>query len=476
MTIPSAQPKIAIIGGGAAGLACARIYSRAGLKPVVFEKDAVVGGIWQRVPGSRDRPMYKGLRTNLPKEIMAFREFPFPTTVNASFVTHQVVFDYLQSYAKHFELEQYIQTNCCVKQITVLSDQSAEGLVNESWKKIRIRWSDATCKDCATEDFDAVCVANGHYARPIIPLIDGIQHFTGSVMHSIEYDEPQIYADQRVLCVGGRASGSDLAREVAQYAKYVYLSDTTAPSKPLTKYNVTWVPKTTHVLEDGRICFHDCDEPVHFDTIIFCTGYDYEFPFVNDHSNLEIDAESRRVSPLYEQLWHAGSPNVAFLGLPHSVLPFPLFELQAEALLQQWVTKWTLPDATTLMTLAKSAASSGGEGKSNGRVPEDTHFLGDAQWDYCRRMAKYAGLYTDKMEDYLMTNQVRTRILIDNVLIIIVCRCVSDYRMHPTCFVARQSIKMQQQLEAASFLQGQITIVPAVIIVTMGVEPFNSEF
>jgi hypothetical protein len=69
------------------------------------------------------------------------------------------------------------------------------------------------------------------------------------------------------------------------------------------------------------------------DTIVFCSGYDYSFPFINDVPNLELNAipGEHRVMLLYEQLWHARYPNLAFIGLPHSVVPFPFFELQAEA-------------------------------------------------------------------------------------------------------------------------------------------------
>ena len=64
--------------------------------------------------------------------------------------------------------------------------------------------------------FDAVFVANGHYSLPQVPPIPGIQHFQGKTMHSIEYDSPSAFKGLRVLCIGGRASGADIAREMAE--------------------------------------------------------------------------------------------------------------------------------------------------------------------------------------------------------------------------------------------------------------------
>ena len=70
---------VAVIGAGASGLAAARILSRNGIQPVVLEKEQSVGGVWDYRVSTPDRPMYRGLRTNLPREIMAYREKPWPT-------------------------------------------------------------------------------------------------------------------------------------------------------------------------------------------------------------------------------------------------------------------------------------------------------------------------------------------------------------------------------------------------------------
>lgn len=427
------QPRVAIVGGGAAGLACAKAfqdkYKGAG-DVVLFEKDPAGGGIWRYVPNSGTRPMYRGLRTNLPKEIMQYREFPWtstsaPTTASdsstkeRSFVTHEQVCDYLTRYREQYDLDRCIRWNTCVDQLTVLTDLTQPSKLKPEWPQIQI---DCTTTISAAEDgqkqqtkkssevFDAVCVCNGHYSLPVIPDIPGLdENFKGKTLHSIAYDDPSEYEGQSVLCIGGRASGSDLAREISHFASRVYLSDTTKDSgQAEEQYNVTWVPKTVQVLSDGKIQFdHGCNVTPHVDTIIMCTGYEYSFPFINDQSNLPLELGGRRVAPLYKQLWHAEIPNVAFIGLPHTVLPFPFFELQAAACESQWTGAGKdFPSPSKMLEEAELDARSGGYGKENGRVPEDTHYLGAAQWDYCRDMAKLAGIYDDQLEDYLQTNKV----------------------------------------------------------------------
>jgi Flavin-binding monooxygenase-like len=397
--------------------------------------------------------MYRNLRTNLPKEIMAYRELPWnSTTTNtnssndsgnepASFVTHAQVAAYLQRYCCHFELDRLVRKGCHVVQLTCLPHTAsritplrvAESLSPPPlppWPQIRLDW---TCGDqVESQVYDAVVICNGHYNVPAYPTVPGLtEYFKGNALHSVAYDTPQPFTDQTVLCIGARASGSDLAREISAVARTVYVSDSAfwaanqrnnEEDNSIRQDNVVWVPRTTRVLPNGRVALastvgnRTLEQSVEVDTIIFCTGYDYSFPFINDQSNLNFETSQRRVQPLFEQLWHAECPNIAFVGLPHSVVPFPLFELQAQAVERSWRCRDKdddhtngdspcLHDATLLRASAARDAESGGP--LAGRVPQDTHYLGSAQWEYCRRMARYAGNLDQETEDYIATNKVR---------------------------------------------------------------------
>lgn len=429
----ASRPRIAIIGGGAAGLACARVFTRndsssSSWNITVLEKDQGIGGVWNyRESDTKTRPMYRGLRTNLPKEIMAFREFPWPPSEdndNSSFVTHRQVQHYLEKYAKKYDIR--VRHSCEVMHLSLLDEDRFPSNLSPSsheiWPKVEltIREISNTSSNSnntpyiteSKESFDAVLVANGHFNVPRIPHIPGLEeHFANKqqskrMFHSIEYDNPVEFRDQTVLCMGGRSSGADIAREiVGAGAKHVYLSDSSRTSgEPRMLDRLTWVPRTIRVLPGGVIEFdHDCPIQAHdVDVIIFCTGYDYSFPFITDQSRLELDYKNQCVTPLYEQLWHARYPHVAFVGLPHSIVPFPLFEFQAEACHGVWKKK-TLPSMSE--RLREAVNSVGGEGKQGGRI-EDTHYLGDAQWDYCTRMAQYAELYDENTESYLKVNKV----------------------------------------------------------------------
>ena len=107
----SCYEKVAVIGAGAAGLCSARhlcglekgqIKQEGGHKkkivPVVFEQSSVVGGTWvynEKIGQDQwglpvHSSMYKSLKTNLPKEAMAFPDFPFEDT-KESFLHHSAI-------------------------------------------------------------------------------------------------------------------------------------------------------------------------------------------------------------------------------------------------------------------------------------------------------------------------------------------------------------------------------------------------
>ena len=83
--------------------------------------------------------------------------------------------------------------------------------------------------------------------------------------------------------------------------------------------------------------------------MIICTGYEYSFPFLSTacrEDGLHLTWSEKHVQPLYKQLFHAQRPELAFVGLPWSVVPFPMFEVQAKLLAAVYSGKVQLPSLT----------------------------------------------------------------------------------------------------------------------------------
>ena len=128
--------RVAIIGAGAGGLVAARTFLRSAtaaataVSVTLFEKSDRVGGIWNYDPtADPPTPMYAGLRTNLPKELMQYRSFPFPKhSGGPSYVSHSAVAEYLHSYATENDLLRHIKFCTAVTSVNVVeSDGGAQG-------------------------------------------------------------------------------------------------------------------------------------------------------------------------------------------------------------------------------------------------------------------------------------------------------------------------------------------------------------
>ncbi len=70
--------------------------------------------------------------------------------------------------------------------------------------RIELTWKDTTTEVQSLQIFDAVLICNGHYAKPFTPHIDGMkENFKGHIVHSIQHEDPSIFVNKTVVCVGG---------------------------------------------------------------------------------------------------------------------------------------------------------------------------------------------------------------------------------------------------------------------------------
>ncbi|MDX1801163.1 MAG: NAD(P)-binding domain-containing protein, partial [Marinobacter sp.] len=73
-----------------------------------------------------------------------------------------------------------------------------------------------------TRVFDGVMIANGTLHTPNRPALPGT--YTGELMHSAEYRDPDVFRDKRVLIVGCGNSGADIAVDAVHRARSVAMS------------------------------------------------------------------------------------------------------------------------------------------------------------------------------------------------------------------------------------------------------------
>eukprot|EP00892_Ulva_mutabilis_P007448 jgi/Ulvmu1/5075/UM021_0092.1 len=294
---------VAVVGAGPAGIVTARELQREGHNVTVFEKMPDIGGVWledQLTHSDQDgmgfqrrevhSSLYHSLRTNLPRELMGFSDFPFlpkymqGRSVDARrFPHHTEVQQYLYAFVDHYNIRPLVRFNTLVTSIRPSAGSTAEHSHRKTnWQVVTVSAAAAgSGKVEETEGvYDAVVVANGHYSVPRIVQLDGLDIFPARIEHSHLYRRPEPYSGKRVLLVGTHTSGEDVAWDLAPCAAQVVMSGKKWIKDELArmvapfgkKGNMLRRPWVSKLHEDGKVEFEDGSCVYDIDVVMFCTG------------------------------------------------------------------------------------------------------------------------------------------------------------------------------------------------------------
>ncbi|KFK40595.1 hypothetical protein AALP_AA2G015900 [Arabis alpina] len=395
---PISSRQVAVIGAGAAGLVTARELRREGHSVVVFDREKQVGGLWIYSPKADSdllsldptrsiahSSLYESLRTNLPRECMGFRDFPFvprgdyESRDSRRYPSHREVLAYLQDFAREFEIEEMVRFETEVVRVEP---------VNGKWK-VRSKNSGGFSED---EIFDAVVVCSGHFVEPNIAQVPGIKSWPGKQSHSHNYRVPDPFINKVVVVIGNFASGADISRDIAKVAKEVHIASRAREFDTYEKISVPQNNLWTHseidkANADGSIVFKN-GKVVYADNIVYCTGYKYYFPFLE--TNGYISNNENCVEPLYKHVFPpVFAPGLSFVGLPGLAINFTMFEIQSKWVAAILSGRITLPSPDKMMEdiLAWYARLD-----ALGIPKRKTHKLADFQCEYLNWIAKECGL------------------------------------------------------------------------------------
>ena len=372
--------KVAVIGAGPAGLVSARECLRQGCEVVVFEAGHAIGGLWVYSEKVEDDPlgqnssepvhssMYASLRTNIPRDLMAFSDYTFDSQGGgkdewARFPHHSRVRQYLEKFSIDFKI------SACVRYSSKVTKVSING---NSWE---VKTGDSC------DSFDAVVVCNGHYAKPRIPHMVGLENFRGPLLHSHNYRRPIDITGSRVGILGTAASGLDLASELD--AEEIHWFGNAFAERVRLDDQRTGYPSIESIDDQGRLIVGD--DAIEVDGLLFCTGYHYDFPFLH---GVEVKIEDDWVHPLYQDVIVPEVPSLGFIGLPFLIIPFPILEIQAKWYSRQLTGSFRLPSEQAMHQVIRDR-----QRLLTSRGVEQRHFhrLGDQQFSYFNQLAAQCG-------------------------------------------------------------------------------------
>ena len=400
MSAPGQQRyRVAVVGAGPSGLVAAKSLQEEGLEPVVFEQADGVGGQWYGP--SAHSGVWPGMRANTSKTLDAFSDFP-PSESLPMFPRVEELRDYLQSYAKVFDLYRAIRLQTPVRRI-----ERDDG-----------RWRVVT-DDGGGEGFDGVVIASGRFNRPHLPAIDGLDGFNGEVVHSFHYRGRDAFRGKRVIVLGSSVSGTEIASDLASddsirvtaslrtpryviprvsrgvpadwrfftrvsaYLPLAFPMDVVADglkrlvldvsghpsqygaSAPHENILVARITLGQHWLADvaeGRIrcrpalvgvrgrtvVFADGREE-EADAIVTATGYDLSLPFLPEDVRRTLNADPTALD-LYVHTFHPDLPGLAFIGQYALIGPYaPCVELQGRWIAMVWSGVRELPSRDAMV-------------------------------------------------------------------------------------------------------------------------------
>jgi cation diffusion facilitator CzcD-associated flavoprotein CzcO len=185
---------VVVIGSGQAGLAGAFHLRRTGFEPdrdfVVLDHSPGPGGAWQFRWPSLTYGKVHGMHSLPGMEL---------TDGDPARPSAEVVTEYFEAYERAFDLRVRRPVD-----VRAVREGAGGRLLVET-----------SAGDWSTR---ALINATGTWDRPFWPRYPGQETFRGRQLHTAQYPGPEEFAGQRVVVVGGGASGTQHLLEIASYA------------------------------------------------------------------------------------------------------------------------------------------------------------------------------------------------------------------------------------------------------------------
>ncbi|XP_049542499.1 senecionine N-oxygenase-like [Anopheles darlingi] len=336
-------PRYGIIGAGLGGIVSARHALDAGGNVTLFEQSKHIGGTWvlddrtgvdeHGIPIHSS--MYRGLKSNLPRETMGFLDFEIEDR-GVNYVPAEDVLAFVKRYVeKHVPLDRIMLQHQVIQVTRQFNEQQWLVIVRDLLEN-RIKMF----------HFDFLLISVGRYASPMLPDYAERNRFTGRQLHSHDFRDAHDFRGEDVLVIGGGPSATDITLMLADVVNSITISHRSAiPLNFPAEKNIVQRAVVTDLTHDGAY-FADGTAGT-YSVVLFCTGYRFSFPFLSVDCGLTV--KDRSIEPLYKHCININQPTMAIIGSPFPAFATLMMDLQARFCVQLFSQQKTLPSKEEML-------------------------------------------------------------------------------------------------------------------------------
>jgi putative flavoprotein involved in K+ transport len=227
------DPAVLIVGGGQAGLSIAAHLTQLGVDTLIVDRERRIGDNW--------RKRYHALVLHNQVHVNHLPYIRFPPTWPA-YIPKDKVAGWFESYVESMELNYWTATEF-------------EG---GSYDEAAGRWSVVLQRADGTKSRVQprhVVMATGVSGIPNLPDIPTLRDFSGTVLHSSQYDDGEAWSGKNVLVIGSGNSGHDIAQDLHSSGAKVTL----VQRNSTLIVNVEPSAQLPYALYDEGPSLEDCD-------------------------------------------------------------------------------------------------------------------------------------------------------------------------------------------------------------------------
>ena len=186
------DPVVLVVGGGQAGLSIAARLTQ-------LQVDTLIVDRWQRI-GDNWRNRYHALTLHNQVHVNHLPYMPFPPSW-PTYIPKDKLAGWFEAYVEGMELNYWTATEF---------EGGAYNEKEERWSVV-LRRADGTKREMRPRH---VVMATGVSGIPNLPDIPTLRNFGGTVLHSSQYGDGEVWRGKNVLVIGTGNSGHDIAQDL----------------------------------------------------------------------------------------------------------------------------------------------------------------------------------------------------------------------------------------------------------------------